>query len=404
MRVLHLNVRLSEGGAARVALDLHARLLRREIRSKLFYGYGPGARKSPYEAAVPHAYQLGRRAQVIGNYFMHGLTGVDVFPPLGRGAEFDSALRETDVVHLHVIHSHFAPYAWLLERIGRLNKKVVWTLHDSWAFTGRCAITADCERWGHGCGNCPLKANYPSAMLDLSASESIRKRKKISSLKEDLVLVGCSRWTTRRARLVFPDHEVRLVHNGLDAEMEGCLRSAPAPDEARSGAPNLLLVGADLSDPQKQDIGLLRRVIGSGECTVHTVGKHSPFGGKNVVNHGPVFDRTRLVELYRGADATLFTSRVDSFGLVIAESLAAGTPVLALDSPGSREVLGLMEAKPVEDGDEVLNRVRRRSFFDLYEQQSRRELRDKALEVFSGEGMAERYVNIYESALSRAGA
>ena len=77
--------------------------------------------------------------------------------------------------------------------------------------------------------------------------------------------------------------------------------------------------------------------------------------------------------------------------------------MLALDSPGSREVLGLMGARPVQDEDEMLARVRHRSFLDLYHEESRDGLRAKALEVFSGERMAEEYLQTYESVLSGAG-
>ena len=41
----------------------------------------------------------------------------------------------------------------------------------------------------------------------------------------------------------------------------------------------------------------------------------------------------------RGADATLLSSDWESFGLVVAESLAVGTPVLAASAGGVGEVL-----------------------------------------------------------------
>ena len=49
--------------------------------------------------------------------------------------------------------------------------------------------------------------------------------------------------------------------------------------------------------------------------------------------------RERVFELMRGADATLLSSDWESFGLVVAESLAVGTPVLAASAGGVGEVL-----------------------------------------------------------------
>ena len=49
--------------------------------------------------------------------------------------------------------------------------------------------------------------------------------------------------------------------------------------------------------------------------------------------------REALPDAYASADAFLFTSRSETQGLVLAEALATGLPVVALDTPQTREVL-----------------------------------------------------------------
>lgn len=46
-----------------------------------------------------------------------------------------------------------------------------------------------------------------------------------------------------------------------------------------------------------------------------------------------------LISLYKSADLFLFSSQTDTQGLVLAESMAAGTPVVALDGPGQQDVI-----------------------------------------------------------------
>ncbi len=50
--------------------------------------------------------------------------------------------------------------------------------------------------------------------------------------------------------------------------------------------------------------------------------------------------RTELADLYASADVFVFPSHADTFGLVMAEAMAAGTPVAAFPVDGPLEVLG----------------------------------------------------------------
>jgi glycosyltransferase involved in cell wall biosynthesis len=47
--------------------------------------------------------------------------------------------------------------------------------------------------------------------------------------------------------------------------------------------------------------------------------------------------RREAISLIRGADLFAFASRTETQGLVLAEALAAGLPVVALDGPGVRD-------------------------------------------------------------------
>lgn len=51
--------------------------------------------------------------------------------------------------------------------------------------------------------------------------------------------------------------------------------------------------------------------------------------------------RAALPDLYAAADAFVFPSASETQGLVLAEALAAGTPVIAVDAPQTRDVLGI---------------------------------------------------------------
>lgn len=61
------------------------------------------------------------------------------------------------------------------------------------------------------------------------------------------------------------------------------------------------------------------------------------FGGR-VVSTGSLGGQD-VADAYAAMDLFLFTSRTDTQGLVLAESMASGTPVVALDAPGARDCI-----------------------------------------------------------------
>ena len=58
---------------------------------------------------------------------------------------------------------------------------------------------------------------------------------------------------------------------------------------------------------------------------------------ENVKFWGRITDRQKLFEIYRNADAMLFTSEFDTDGLVLLEAAEAGTPSLVIKGTGAAE-------------------------------------------------------------------
>lgn len=67
MNILQFNVRLAEGGAAGVALDLHLRALQKGLTSHFVYGYGKGGKKSVSHHRYPQVIKQTPRGTAIAN-------------------------------------------------------------------------------------------------------------------------------------------------------------------------------------------------------------------------------------------------------------------------------------------------------------------------------------------------
>ena len=69
-----------------------------------------------------------------------------------------------DVIWLHNLHGYYLNIELLFKWLKKHSQiKILWTLHDCWAFTGHCAqfSAAKCDRWKFGCGDCPQLKAYP---------------------------------------------------------------------------------------------------------------------------------------------------------------------------------------------------------------------------------------------------
>ena len=112
--------------------------------------------------------------------------------------------------------------------------------------------------------------------------------------------------------------------------------------------------------------------------------------GRHIVYFGEA-DFSAKVKLYGGARALLYPIQSrEPFGLVLAEAMACGTPVAALDKGAVREVVddgvtGLV----FDDLEQMANELQR--VFDL----DRRRVRERSVARFGAARMVDEYIDVY---------
>lgn len=403
MRILHINVRLLEGGAARVALDLHRQLLQAGNESRFAYGWGEKGGVSTAESKVAHSFQAGQQLQVVGNMILHGMVGIECVPPVGGGRRrlLDSILW-ADVIHLHAIHSYFLPFSWLVKKLIRSGKPVVWTSHDYWMLTGRCASTEGCGYWKMGCGSCPTMQNYPAAYLDYSGFLFKVKRRLISQLEAKLHVVSPSEFVAGSIKEGLPGIDVSVVSNWIDSELEEAILNIQFGGKEidwNGDTLKVAVVANDLSDSTKVDPDLIIRLIKLPHIEIHTIGKNSPFFGERVVNHGRISQRSELVRILSFTDAAVFTSVKDTFGLVMIEALACGVPVFAIKSYASDEIKDKLGLPIVGSKEEIFSILRSFLLPALVKGMRKDDLRSNVLHIYSHKRGALEYQLIYNKLL-----
>ncbi len=142
-------------------------------------------------------------------------------------------------------------------------------------------------------------------------------------------------------------------------------------------------------------------IVGGGRGLGKVLSRVSKMNASRTIHFtGYVEDEEVLAEYYREADLFLFASLTETQGLVIAEAMAARTPVVAVDAPGVRDVLqndkgGYLVGEEVGVFSEKVLEL-------LNDPKTLRKKSDEAIEVarkFSAKTMARKLLNSYQEVL-----
>jgi 1,2-diacylglycerol 3-alpha-glucosyltransferase len=126
-------------------------------------------------------------------------------------------------------------------------------------------------------------------------------------------------------------------------------------------------------------------------------------GLEGVVHFAGAVEHAHIPAYYAAADLFVFPSLTETQGLVLAEAFAAGLPVVAIDSPQTRDVFGEHLAGEIASSAEAMARAARELLTDA-ERRAQALLHAKtAAAAFDIRATAGRVLAVYEAVLENAG-
>ena len=215
MKIVAINS-VNIGSTGNIMLSVAS--LAREAGHEVFTFSAPG--KSMRQGLPGHGF-IGGRIDHNVHIFFGNLTGYHGLLSVLATQRFCRTLDRIhpDVIHLHNLHNSFLNLPMFFRYVKLHRIPVVWTLHDCWAFTGRCPYFTllGCEKWKTGCQGCPFsKEQYPVSRRDVSDQMWQIKRKAFTGV-ENLTLVTPSQWLADLTRQSFlKEYPVQVIHNGID--------------------------------------------------------------------------------------------------------------------------------------------------------------------------------------------
>ena len=261
-----------------------------------------------------------------------------------------------DIIHLHNIHGYYVNIEMLFKYIRNSRIKVVWTLHDCWAFTGHCAYfdMVGCEKWKTGCYNCEQKQTYPISMIkDNSKWNWKMKQELFTGL--DMTIVTPSKWLKSLVEQSFlKEYPVNVIYNGIDLDVFHPTKIHLEELSRLNNKYLILGVASEWSERKGlQDFLKLANILDKNKYQIVLVGL-SKQQIKKLPNYVIGIERTgnarELAGIYTQADVFFNPTYEDNFPTTNLESIACGTPVITYNTGGSPEAISKNTGVVIEKG------------------------------------------------------
>ncbi|MCR4660821.1 MAG: glycosyltransferase [Clostridia bacterium] len=258
----------------------------------------------------------------------------------------DLKMFNPDIIHIHNLHGYWINYELLFKYIKKENKKVVFTLHDCWSFTGHCTHFdyIKCERWKNECYLCPQKKEYPKSLVfDGSRRNYRRKKGAITSLNPNsMIVVTPSEWLQGKVKESYlKKYECVVINNGINTSI-----FKPTPSNLREkyeiGNKIIVLAVASYWDEKKGLDFVIECASLKSDWIFVYIGKEKSKINcdlKNLIHIERTESTEELAKWYSVSDVYFNPTLEDTYPTTNLEAVACGTPVVTFNTGGSPEII-----------------------------------------------------------------
>lgn len=355
MKIVIINTAEMKGGAAVACHRLHEALLENGHDSKMLV-----RQKNSDDPSVIEFSDSSLRKKINLFFFFLELFILKFFkrehvdfslPWFGPALHKHPLVLEADVIHIHWVQNSFLKLS-VLNKLQKLNKKIVWTLHDMWAFTGGCHYNIDCRKFESSCTNCPQLKN--NSLIDFSKHIFSEKKKNYTS---KLHIVTPSNWLSSEAQKssLFKNNTITTIPYNINFDLFKPIDKSIAKKSFGIAEDKkvILFVSMNIEDVRK-GFSYFKEAIRELEITIPNwvdtheilaIGRNSDVLHFNTKIHytGRLSDIEKISRAYSAADVFVAPSVQDNLPNTVIESLACGTPTVAFNIGGMPDMINHLE-------------------------------------------------------------
>lgn len=346
MRILSVNTSYHSGGAANIAKMIHENINDKKIKNQFVSTSNIDSESHIY-------FDIGFSKYL--NYIKSRFFGLDSRNYNKSRKFFYNILNDNyDIFHFHNLHGYYFDLKSLLLI---KKKKIIITLHDMWLFTGHCSNSLDCKKFELGCDKCPYLNTYPKMQFDFT-KKNYDNKKTIFDQMENLTLIAPSEWMYDNLKKSFlSKHTIKLINNGVNKDIFYNRKINYLKEKYKISSKTTLILfsSADLNNYMKGSIYVKQiiQAIKDHDVKIITVGKKNRqlenfISESKIINIGYLKDKNIIAQIFSSVDLYIHTSIAENYSCTIQEVLACGTPTVAFNIGGNKELINSNNGKIFE--------------------------------------------------------
>lgn len=347
IKILVIGTSDNVGGAAGVGWNLGQNLLRKGVDVKYIVAYKNSKEPYVYELRKPALLKwLDEHTKYSFTALYRHMLAYFLANDVDFGAKEEIIAhpwyKDADIIHMQNIHGNNFKLDFL--KSISMEKKIVWTLHDMWALTGKCVYSSNPNEWNEGYHKCSQLSSQPPMLWDNTKYLWDKKRGVYKSLS-NLTVVTPSRWLFNMvSKSILKNQDRTFIPNGIDTDLfrvrsKRRIRSKLGLPQSKKII--LFVAQGAITDPRKgwsYAESLINSFKKNSEVMFVCVGGRKENFQKNVKFVDFMKDKENLAEYYSASDLLLFTSLAENCPLVVLEALSTGLPIVAFKEGGVKEL------------------------------------------------------------------
>lgn len=347
MKILHLSYKDDQEGAA-IAVDrLCEALVKNKIDSKILVQKKVSDKPYSFSIANKNFEKIKAFLRIgfdliINRMFVKNRNVYYTLPFIGTNISKHLLVNEADIIHIHWINRGYLSID-SIEKLLKLNKPIVWTLHDSWPMTGGCHMMGECIQYQSDCNNCDmLRINSFASYFQL-------KKQKVFNA-DNLHFIAPSSWTKDKATKsqILKNKNIFTLPNCIDTSVFKRIDKIVAREVFSLPKNKNIILFYISNDPRKgvqhiydtikyfqQNVDNNVAFVGFGTSDL----SNTIFKDLDIITIGRINDKYAMSILYNSADILLAPALEEPFGQTYIEAMAVGTPCIAFNYSGPLDII-----------------------------------------------------------------